>query len=128
MSEAIQEKPFWLSGNFAPTLEERTETELAVTGQIPEELSGRYLRNGANPKNGDTPHWFLGNGMIHGVELNGGKANWYRNRYVQTPLGERRHQSIGSLARHELNLWPTRTSSATLGKSSRWKKVIGPMS
>jgi carotenoid cleavage dioxygenase-like enzyme len=24
--------------------------------------------------------------MVHGVELNGGKANWYRNRYVRTPM------------------------------------------
>ncbi|MFT7652591.1 MAG: carotenoid cleavage dioxygenase-like enzyme [Limisphaerales bacterium] len=86
MSEAVQEKPFWLSGNFAPTFEEVTETELSVTGSIPPELNGRYLRNGANPESGDTPHWFLGNGMIHGVELSNGGANWYRNRYVRTPL------------------------------------------
>ncbi|MEM9621480.1 MAG: carotenoid oxygenase family protein [Pseudomonadota bacterium] len=87
MSEAIsEEKPFWLSGNFAPTYEEVTETQLQVTGSIPPELNGRYFRNGANPEVGDTPHWFLGNGMIHGVELGNGKANWYRNRYVRTPL------------------------------------------
>lgn len=88
MSEAIQEKPFWLTGNFAPTFEEVTATELAVTGNIPPELNGRYLRNGANPKSGETPHWFLGNGMIHGVEVADGKANWYRNRYVRTPVLE----------------------------------------
>ncbi|MFT6437665.1 MAG: carotenoid cleavage dioxygenase [Candidatus Azotimanducaceae bacterium] len=88
MSEAtsIEKKPFWLSGNFAPVTEEITATELKVTGSIPPELNGRYLRNGANPAQGDTAHWFLGNGMIHGVELANGKANWYRNRYVQTPL------------------------------------------
>jgi carotenoid cleavage dioxygenase len=87
MSEAaINEKPFWLSGNFAPTYDEVTETKLEVTGSIPPELNGRYLRNGANPQTGESAHWFLGNGMIHGVELNNGKANWYRNRYVRTPL------------------------------------------
>lgn len=87
MSEAaINERPFWLSGNFAPTYDEVTETKLEVTGSIPPELNGRYLRNGANPQTGETAHWFLGNGMIHGVELNNGKANWYRNRYVRTPL------------------------------------------
>ena len=86
MSEAaIEQTPFWLSGNFAPTTEEVTVDELAVTGAIPPELNGRYLRNGANPKAGPTPHWFLGDGMIHGVELGGGKANWYRNRWVRTP-------------------------------------------
>ena len=89
MSEAVaDESPFWLSGNFAPTFEEVTETELTVTGSIPPELNGRYFRNGANPASGTSAHWFLGNGMIHGVELGGGKANWYRNRYVRTPALE----------------------------------------
>lgn len=27
-------------------------------------------------------HWFIGDGMVHGVRLRGGKAEWYRNRYV----------------------------------------------
>ncbi len=89
MSEAVEtEKPFWLAGNFAPVTDEVTATNLEVTGSIPPELSGRYLRNGSNPQSGASPHWFLGNGMIHGVELEGGKANWYRNRYVRTPLIE----------------------------------------
>ncbi len=88
MSEAAEEQPFWLSGNFAPIFEEVTETQLSVTGSIPPELNGRYFRNGANPQTGESLHWFLGNGMIHGVELNNGKANWYRNRYVRTPLLE----------------------------------------
>ena len=86
MSEALDnESPFWLTGNFAPTFTEHTETELRVTGSIPPELNGRYLRNGANPESGESVHWFAGNGMIHGVELANGKANWYRNRYVRTP-------------------------------------------
>lgn len=88
MSEqsASTEKPFWLTGNFAPIYEEFTETQLKVTGSIPPELNGRYFRNGSNPPSGETAHWFLGSGMIHGVELANGQANWYRNRYVQTPL------------------------------------------
>ena len=90
MSEAVADQaPFWLSGNFAPTFDEVTEDKLEVTGSIPPELNGRYFRNGANPKSGTSDHWFLGNGMIHGVELAGGKANWYRNRYVQTPVLEK---------------------------------------
>jgi carotenoid cleavage dioxygenase len=87
MSEAVDtQRPFWLTGNFAPTFEEVTATELPVTGSIPPELNGRYLRNGSNPESGESLHWFLGNGMIHGVELRDGRANWYRNRYVRTPL------------------------------------------
>lgn len=82
----VEEKPFWLKDNFAPVFEERTETDLKVTGNIPPELNGRYFRNGANPPTGESGHWFFGQGMIHGVELNNGKANWYRNRYVKTPM------------------------------------------
>jgi carotenoid cleavage dioxygenase len=34
---------------------------------------------------GTSAHWFLGHGMLHGVRLEGGRAGWYRNRYVRTP-------------------------------------------
>lgn len=78
--------PFWMDGNFAPVAEEVTRTDLKVTGEIPTELNGRYFRNGANPRVTASTDWFLGEGMIHGVEISNGKANWYRNRYVQTPL------------------------------------------
>ncbi len=80
------EKPFHLRGNFAPVTEEVDATDLPVTGTIPPELDGRYLRNGANPITGESEHWFFGDGMIHGVRLAGGKAEWYRNRYVRTPF------------------------------------------
>ncbi len=86
MSEQLQEDPFWLKDNFAPVFDEVTETDLKVTGEIPRELNGRLLRNGANPQSGWSAHWFLGNGMLHGVEIQDGQANWYRNRYVKTPL------------------------------------------
>jgi len=86
MSEAVKEEPFWLKDNFAPVFEEVTETDLKVTGEIPKALNGRLLRNGANPQSGFSDHWFLGNGMLHGVEIRDGNANWYRNRYVKTPL------------------------------------------
>ena len=49
-------------------------------------LNGRLLRNGANPQTGESLHWFLGNGMLHGVEIADGSANWYHSRYVKTPL------------------------------------------
>src|SRR6185503_13156016 len=29
-------------------------------------------------------HLFMGTGMIHGVDLHGGRARWYRNRWVRT--------------------------------------------
>lgn len=75
----------YLSGNFAPVTEERTAFDLPVTGHIPEELEGRLLRIGPNPIAADPAryHWFLGNGMVHGVALRGGRAAWYRNRFVR---------------------------------------------
>ena len=78
--------PFHLKGNFAPVQEEVTLTDLAVEGSIPAELDGRYLRNGANPITGYSDHPFLGDGMIHGIRLRDGSAEWYRNRYVKTPF------------------------------------------
>lgn len=78
------ENPF-LTGAFAPLKEEYTETELQVTGSIPSELTGLLLRIGPNPQQVDNPatyNWFLGDGMVHGLRLQEGKAQWYRNRYV----------------------------------------------
>lgn len=74
----------YLQGNFAPVSEEVTATDLQVIGELPTELEGRYLRNGPNPWESDpaTHHWFMGAGMVHGVRLRAGKAEWYRNRYV----------------------------------------------
>ncbi len=80
------ELPVHLRGNWTPVHDERTLTELEVTGTIPAELDGRYVRNGANPVTGYSDHPFLGDGMIHGVRLRDGRAEWYRNRYVQTPF------------------------------------------
>jgi len=91
-----EKKPFHLRGNYAPVMEEVTALDLAVDGALPPELNGRYLRNGANPKSGTSPHWFAGDGMIHGIELRDGKAQWYRNRWVQTrALNEPKARMIG---------------------------------
>jgi carotenoid cleavage dioxygenase len=80
---------WWMQFNYGPVQEERSELDLIVEGDIPRELNGTYLRTGSNPKNGDPGHWFLGNGMVHGVRLEDGKALWYRNRWVRTPLLDR---------------------------------------
>jgi len=80
----VEELPFYMKGNFAPVPDEVTAFDLEVEGAIPPQLRGLYLRNGPNPKYGDRGHWFFGDGMIHGVRLEDGKASWYRNRYVQT--------------------------------------------
>ncbi|WP_433177761.1 carotenoid oxygenase family protein [Actinoallomurus sp. CA-150999] len=81
-------KPY-INGHYAPVADEHTATALRVRGTLPPELSGRYFRNGHNPRPGVTPtHWFRGSGMIHGLRLRDGRAEWYRNRWVHTPAFE----------------------------------------
>jgi carotenoid cleavage oxygenase len=101
----------YLKGNFAPVQEEVVAYDLPVTGSLPGELVGRYLRNGPNPIGPvdlRTHHWFVGTGMVHGVRLRDGKAEWYRNRYVRgdevaaaqglSPLPGLRHPLFGGAA------------------------------
>ena len=90
-------KPWWLQGNFAPVFDEVESFDLPVRGSIPPELSGLYVRNGSNPQKPDSPHWFFGDGMLHGVRFDAGNASWYRNRYVRT---EPVSSSKGASARH----------------------------
>ncbi|SDC08183.1 carotenoid oxygenase family protein [Actinokineospora iranica] len=78
----------YLEGNYRPVREESTLTGLSVTGAIPEHLDGRYLKIGPNPVaevDPDTYNWFMGDGMVHGVRLRDGNAEWYRSRWVRTP-------------------------------------------
>lgn len=77
--------PF-LTGIHRPMTEELTLEELRVDGDIPSMLAGRYLRNGPNPALPPDPasyHWFTGAGMVHGIRIEGGRAQWYRNRWVR---------------------------------------------
>ena len=81
------EEGVYLSGNFGPVDVESTVTEMEITGSIPEELTGRFLRNGPNPLekvNLPSYHWFTGDGMVHGIRLEDGRADWYRNRWVRS--------------------------------------------
>lgn len=85
----------YLAGNFGPVDTETTAFDLPVTGTLPEALDGRYLRNGPNPVAPVDPrlhHWFVGTGMVHGLRLRGGRAEWYRSRYV---LGDQAADTLG---------------------------------
>ena len=79
-------RPWWLQGNFAPVTNEVDAVRLPVVGSIPPELSGLFVRNGSNPSSGESPHWFLGDGMLQGLRISGGQVEWYRNRYVDTVM------------------------------------------
>jgi len=79
-----QDNPYLLE-NYAPVLGQVETTDLEVMGQIPQELNGLFVRNGPNPLDNPKPakhHWFSGQGMLHGVRMEAGKALWYRNRSV----------------------------------------------
>jgi 8'-apo-carotenoid 13,14-cleaving dioxygenase len=95
-AEPAKQNPF-LVGAHAPMTKELTIEDLPVIGAIPAALDGRYLRIGPNPMAADPEHyhWFTGDGMIHGLRIENGRALWYRNRWVRseavtTALGEAR--------------------------------------
>ncbi len=84
-AEAHRVSPY-LTGNFAPVEDEIDAGPLEVTGAIPPELSGLFLRNGPNPVFDPlgSYHWFDGDGMLHGITIRDGAAT-YRNRWIDTP-------------------------------------------
>ncbi|MEH6517870.1 MAG: carotenoid oxygenase family protein [Halioglobus sp.] len=85
-SEAASSANFFLDGNFAPVLEERDAQNMVVSGNIPKNLSGHFLRVGPNPMyvfDEAAYHTFDGDGMIHAIQFRDGLAH-YRNRFVQT--------------------------------------------
>jgi carotenoid cleavage dioxygenase-like enzyme len=97
----------YLAGNFAPVQDELEATDLVVTGEIPTALRGVYMRNGANqafPPLG-AYHVFDGDGMVHAVYLDEGRAR-YKNRFVRSAglevEEEAGHALFGGLANFTL--------------------------
>lgn len=77
----------YLSGVFAPQRQEVDVTGLAITGELPADLVGSYLRNGPNPRFdpiGSYKYPLDGDAMVHQVDFDGTTAG-YRNRFVRTP-------------------------------------------
>jgi carotenoid cleavage dioxygenase len=80
---------------------------LQVSGKIPDDLEGVYLRNGTNLQFGQTNgryHMFNGAGMLHQVQIAAGKAS-YSNTYIKTPryeiedtMGQDQYLHFGDLA------------------------------
>ena len=85
MSRPYPNNPF-LQHNFAPVQAECDAPDLIVHGELPRDLAGTLYRNGPNPMFpplGEQHHWFLGEGMVHAIRVENGKAS-YRNRWVRT--------------------------------------------
>jgi carotenoid cleavage dioxygenase len=82
-----------LRGTFAPVADELDVASLAVTGELPPGLEGRFVRNGPNPMFEPIGryHMFDGDGMLHQLTIRDGQVD-YRNRWIRTPalLAEQR--------------------------------------
>ena len=77
----------YLQGNYAPIDEERDfdESQLRVEGEIPKNLQGAFMRDGANVAY--QPNHYVypldGDGMVHSVYFRDGHVS-YKNRWVET--------------------------------------------
>jgi carotenoid cleavage dioxygenase-like enzyme len=91
MTRESDVNPF-LQGNYAPWRVEGDAPSLEIDGELPRDLNGTFYRNGPNPAFEPLGryHWFDGDGMIHAIRLEDGRAS-YRNRWVKSAgLGEER--------------------------------------
>ena len=59
---------------------------------------GSTCATGPTRSPGTRPHWFFGDGMVHGIRLEDGKAKWYRNRYVGTDAVRQRRRASAAVA------------------------------
>lgn len=72
---------------YKPVKTELSHVPVAVTGQVPSDLEGVYLRNGTNTQFDVTHvkiHAFVGAGMLHQIQFRNGAAT-YSNTYIRTP-------------------------------------------
>ena len=92
----------YLHGPYAPVREEVSIDQLQVKGEIPKDFAGAYYRNGPNPKK--TPsgmhHWFDGDGMVHAIFFEDGKAQGQGEGGCEGRGLRREDQSIMGLPQH----------------------------
>ena len=98
---------YFLNGNYAPVSEEHVAPDLEIEGSLPADLNGYFLRIGPNPAfvpDVEAYHIFDGDGMIHQIEFESGRAT-YRNRFVE---------SEGFLKEREKGEWIWKGMSQTM--------------
>lgn len=97
ITQTRTENPY-LAGKYAPVYDEIAVDDLKVIGEIPRDLNGVYVRNGPNPRYQPRGryHWFDGDGMLHAVHFENGKAS-YRNRWIRTEAFQRESDARDSL-------------------------------
>lgn len=116
-----------LAGNYAPVEHEQTITDLAVTGTVPDFLDGRYLRNGPNPISEVDPasyHWFSGDGMVHGIRLRDGRAEWYRNRWVRGPVAQKSLGEAVTRRRHRAGMDMNGPNTNVIGHGGKTLAIV----
>ncbi|MFE6861428.1 carotenoid oxygenase family protein [Nocardia sp. NPDC057668] len=97
----------YLEGPYAPQADEITAVGLPVlAGELPVDLDGVYVRNGPNPQFAPMGryHWFDGDGMLHAVHFENGRAT-YRNRYIRTAEFEAERAAGTALWRGVIEPW-----------------------
>jgi carotenoid cleavage dioxygenase-like enzyme len=75
---------------FKPARTELSHAPVTISGRLPADLAGVYLRNGTNPQFEPSSarwHMFDGPGMLHQIQIADGAAT-YSNTYVRTPRFE----------------------------------------
>ncbi len=136
-------EPWWLRGNYSPIEAETEFFDLEVIGSIPPELEGTFLRNGPNPYDAPSGHWFFGDGMLHAVEFADGRAISYKNRYINTIafqekfngiLGNRGNTAVVYHGDRLLTLYEggaphqvSLTDLTTMGEYHFGDQLLGPM-
>ena len=103
----------YLLGQYEPVHDERDAVGLEVTGDLPAGLRGTYLRNGPNPyfPPPGRYHVFDGDGMLHGVTLDGEGGASYRNRWIDS-RGLRYERTLGHAVYGGLNEFAMPTPEA----------------
>ncbi len=77
----------YLQGNYAPVDKESdfSHEQLRIEGEIPKQLVGAFMRDGANVayQPNDYSYPLDGDGMVHAVYLKNGKVQ-YKNKWIET--------------------------------------------
>jgi len=77
-------------GNMLPIATEGThggDKMILLSGKIPEDLDGMFVRNGTNQRYEPTGkmHMYDGDAMLHCIRIKGGKVLAYSNTWLRTP-------------------------------------------
>ncbi|EAY30311.1 carotenoid oxygenase family protein [Microscilla marina] len=118
MNYALEMANPYLLGPYAPVFEEIVADNLEVIGEIPQDIHGTYVRNGPNPRFEPEGHyhWFDGDGMLHAIQIENGKAI-YRNRWIRTSNFKEETQA-------EKSLWQGLMGRFSANKDRPWNRGV----